>query len=163
MCWTGTPAEPGSTVVLTIDLRIQQEPQQSDRSGPESPGRRAANCGGGVFGSVCGHEHRINKRHEHDNCSQGSEKKDEASFHRFSPIIQQRIGFVLEKIDLPDQRRVVLKHASTALTNKVRRAQVREGSEVVNQMRLVVIPAIHRHSPPVWHSLVPHCFLLKMA
>lgn len=53
---------------------------------------------------------------------------------------------VLEKIDLPDQRRVILNHAFTSLTNIFRRAQVREESKVVNQMRLVVIVTIHRGS-----------------
>src|SRR6266508_5312332 len=88
------------------------------------------------------------------------ENKSEGSVHRISisPIIQQRMSSVLEKIDLPDQRRVVLNHAFTPLTNIFRRAQVREESKVVNQMRLVVIPTIHRHSPPIWRSGPSHCF-----
>src|SRR6266480_2813755 len=65
---------------------------------------------------------------------------------------------VLEKIDLPDQRRVILHHAITPLTNKFRRAQVRKESKVVNQMRLVVIATIHCHSPPIRHSGPSHCF-----
>jgi hypothetical protein len=65
---------------------------------------------------------------------------------------------VLEKIDLADQRRVILHHAITPLTNKFRRAQVREESKVVNQMRLIVIPTIHRHSSPIRHSGPSHCF-----
>src|SRR5215211_600592 len=65
---------------------------------------------------------------------------------------------VLEKIDLPDQGRVILHHAFTALTNIFCRAQVREGSKVVNQMRLVVIATIHRHLRPIRHSGLSHCF-----
>jgi len=65
---------------------------------------------------------------------------------------------VLERIDLPDQRCVILQHAVTPLTNIFRGTQAREESKVVNQMRLVVIPTIHRHSPPIWRSGVSHCF-----
>jgi hypothetical protein len=60
---------------------------------------------------------------------------------------------VLEKIDLPVQRRVISDRAFTPLTNKFRRAQMREESKVVNQMRLVVIPTLHRHSPPIWRAV----------
>src|SRR6266404_1563619 len=65
---------------------------------------------------------------------------------------------VLEKIDLPDQRRVILHHAFTSLANIFRRAQVREESKVVNQVRLVVIVTIHRHLRPIRHSGLSHCF-----
>jgi hypothetical protein len=65
---------------------------------------------------------------------------------------------VLEKIDLPDQRRVILHHAFTSLTNIFRRAQVPEESKVVNQVQLVVIVTIHRHLRPIRHSGLSHCF-----
>lgn len=65
---------------------------------------------------------------------------------------------VLEKIDLLDQRRVILYHAFTSLTNIFRRAQVREESKVVNQVRLVVIVTIHRYLRPIRHSGLSHCF-----
>src|ERR687893_1519835 len=65
---------------------------------------------------------------------------------------------VLEEIDLPDQGRVILHHAFTALTNIFRGGQVGEESKVVNQMRLVVIATIHRHLPPIRHRGLSHCF-----
>ena len=68
------------------------------------------------------------------------------------------MSYVLEKIDLTDQRCVILNHAFTPLTNIFRRAQVREEPKVVNQMRLVVVPAIHRHSSPIWRSGLAHGF-----
>ncbi len=65
---------------------------------------------------------------------------------------------VLEKIDLLDQRRVILHRAFTSLTNIFRRAQIREESKVVNQMRLVVIVTIRRHLRPIRHGGVSHRF-----
>jgi hypothetical protein len=107
---------------------------------------------------VRGHQHGMHKPTEQGGCSQGGENKKDGSFHRFSPIIKQRRSYVLEKIDLPDQRRVILHHAFTPLTNIFRRAQVREESKVVNQMRLVVIATIHRHLRPIRQSSLSHCF-----
>ena len=63
---------------------------------------------------------------------------------------------VLERIDLPDQRCVILYRAVTSLTNKFRGTQVREESKVVNQMRLVVVATIRRHSRPIWQSDPSH-------
>ncbi len=42
---------------------------------------------------------------------------------------------VLEKIDLPDERGMILHHAFAPLTNKFRRAQVREESKVAPEKR----------------------------
>jgi hypothetical protein len=62
----------------------------------------------------------------------------------------------LEKIDLPGQRHVMLHHAFAPLTDIFCGAEVREESKVVNQMRLVVIAAIHGHSPPIWRDSALH-------
>jgi hypothetical protein len=93
------------------------------------------------------------------------ENNTDTSFHRFSllPIIQQAMSSVLEIIDLPDQRHVILHHAFTPLTNVFRGTEAREEPKVVNQMRLVVIPTVHRQSRPIRNSDLPHRFerLLK--
>ena len=153
---TGADTTGGSAQSQPTDDHADQR-QHSDRGGPESPGGQAVNRGGGWLGNVRGHQHGMHKPREHGGRSQGGENKSEGSFHS-SPIIQQRMSSVLEKIDLPDQRRVILHHAVTPLTNIFRRAQVREESKVVNQMRLVVIPTIHRHSRPIRRSGMSHCF-----
>ena len=65
-----------------------------------APGSQAVNRGGGWLGNVRGHQHGMHKPHEQGGCSQGGENKSEGSFHRFAPIIQQRMSSVLDKIDL---------------------------------------------------------------
>src|SRR6266542_3523104 len=156
---TGANTTGGSAQSQPTDDHADQR-QRSDRGGPESPGGQAVNRGGGWLRNVRGHQHAIHKSPEQGGCSQGGENKSEGSFHRISisPIIPQRMSSVLEKIDLPDQRRVILHHALTPLTNIFRGAEVREESKVVNQMRLVVIATIHRHLRPIRHSGMSHCF-----
>jgi len=64
------------------------------------------------------------------------EYKSDGSFHEFSrsPMIRPKMSFVLEIIDLPHQRHVILHHAFAPLTNVFRGAEVREEPEVVNQV-----------------------------
>ena len=65
------------------------------------------------------------------------------------PIIHQGAICVLGKIDLSGQRHVILHHAFTPLASVFRRTEVCEKSEVVNQVRLVEIPAIQCQLRPV--------------
>ena len=72
---------PGSAQSQSTDDHTAQ-PQHSDCGGPESPGRRTVNRGGGWLGNMRGHQHGIHKPPEQRHGSQGGENKREGSFHQ---------------------------------------------------------------------------------